>query len=98
LQQELGITGIYPSHRDTVEYRADVGGGLTEHEVVDIYVADADPSLSVVPNPDEVADTRWVDLYDLAAEVSRWPERFTPWLRIYLEKYQDRIFGSLTRA
>jgi isopentenyl-diphosphate delta-isomerase len=38
---------------------------------------------------------RWVDLYDLSAEVLRAPERFTPWLRIYLSEHMDRIFGSL---
>lgn len=98
LQQELGITGLYPAHRDRVEYRADVGGGLTEHEVVEIFVATAPASLSVTPNPDEVMATRWVDFYDLSAEVARWPDRFTPWLRIYMAEHRDKIFGSLVRA
>jgi len=81
-----------------VEYRADVGGGLIEHEVVDLFLADAAPGLKVQPNPDEVAEIRWVNLYDLAAEVARWPERFTPWLRIYLAEHKDRIFGALARV
>lgn len=98
LQEELGITGLYPSFRDQVEYRAAVGAGLTEHEVVDIFIADAPLSLKVVPNPEEVAEVRWIDLYDLAAEVQRWPERFTPWLRIYLDEHKDRIFGTLVRV
>ena len=98
LDEELGITGLYPSFRDQVEYRAAVGNGLTEHEVVDIFIADAPATLKVAPNPDEVAEVRWIDLYDLAAEVQRWPERFTPWLRIYLEEHKDRIFGTLVRA
>ena len=33
-----------------------------------------------------------------AAEVQRWPERFTPWLRIYLDEHKDRIFGTLVRV
>ena len=98
LDEELGITGLYPAHRDRVEYRADVGGGLIEHEVVDIFLADAEPGLAVSPNPDEVSEVRWVNLYDLAAEVARWPERFTPWLRIYLAEHKDRIFGALARV
>ncbi len=98
LEEELGITGLYPSFRDQVEYRAAVGNGLTEHEVVDIFIADAPLSLKVTPNPDEVAEVRWIDLYDLAAEVQRWPERFTPWLRIYLDEHKDRIFGTLVRV
>jgi isopentenyl-diphosphate delta-isomerase len=98
LEQELGITGLFPAKRDRVEYRAEVGNGMVEDEVVDIFVAQTDKDLNITPNPDEVSDTRWVDVYDLTAEVNRWPERFTPWLRIYLESYSDRIFGALIRG
>jgi isopentenyl-diphosphate delta-isomerase len=98
LREELGISGLFPSHRDRVEYRADVGSGLVEHELVDIFLADAPFDLKVVPNPAEVAEVRWIDVYDLTAEIGRWPERFTPWLRIYMEQHKDRIFGSLARA
>jgi isopentenyl-diphosphate Delta-isomerase len=94
LREELGITGLYPTYAGRVEYRAEVGQGLVEHELVDIFVAEASPELRVVPNPSEVEDVRWVDLYDLKAEVLRQPERFTPWLRIYLTDHLDRIFGA----
>ena len=95
LREELGITGLFPAFADRVEYRADVGNGLIEHELVDIFVAETQPGLTLAPHPDEVAATRWVDLYDLSAEVLRNPERFTPWLRIYLAEHMERIFGSL---
>jgi isopentenyl-diphosphate delta-isomerase len=98
LDEELGITGVYPAHRDRVEYRADVGNGLIEHEVVDIFLADAAPGLRVTPNPDEVAEVRWINLYDLAAEVARRPAIYTPWLRIYLADHKDKIFGALARV
>jgi isopentenyl-diphosphate Delta-isomerase len=94
LREELGITGLYPAFADRVEYRADVGGGLTEHELVDIFVADVASDLTVNPNPDEVMATRWVDLYDLSAEVLRTPDKFTPWLRIYMTEHMERIFGA----
>ena len=95
LREELGITGLFPAFADRVEYRADVGGGLVEHELVDIFVAEAGPNLTLALNPDEVAATRWVDLYDLSAEVLRTPDKFTPWLRIYLAEHMARIFGSV---
>jgi isopentenyl-diphosphate delta-isomerase len=98
LDEELGITGLHPVHRDQVEYRADVGNGLIEHEVVDIFIAQSDKTLKITPNPDEVSDTRWVDLYDLMAEIKRRPERYTPWLRIYMQEHADRIFGTLLRV
>lgn len=95
LREELGITGIYPARRDTVEYRAEVGNGLIENEVVEIFLATAPKSLKVTLNPAEVMQVEWVDIYDLAAEVARRPARFTPWLRIYMQEHKDRIFGSL---
>jgi len=93
LREELGITGLYPEHRHRLEYRADVGNDLIEHEVVDVFLARAGSGLTVAPNPDEVMDTRWIDYHDLLAEVARHPERFTPWLKIYLSDYSDMIFG-----
>lgn len=95
LREELGITGLYPVFRDRIEYRAPVGNGLTEHEVVDVFLAFAPPGLRIAPNPDEVSEVRWIGLYDLAAEAARHPDRFTPWLRIYLADHMDRIFGTL---
>lgn len=92
LREELGITGLCPAFADQVEYRADVGNGLTEHEVVDIFLAEATPDLPLAPDPAEVWETRWVDLYDLAAEVARRPDQYTPWLRIYLADHMDGIF------
>lgn len=98
LREELGIEGVHPTFRDQVEYRAEVGGGLIEHEVVDIFVAEVSDPPEIVPNPDEVAAVRWVDLYDLTAEVARRPERFTPWLRIYLQDHATAIFGASVRV
>ncbi len=94
LREELGIAGLDPDHRDQVEYRAEVGGGLTEHEVVDIYTAEAQDDLTLSLNPAEVAEALWIHLQDLVAEVARRPERFTPWLCIYLTDHMDRIFDQ----
>ncbi|HKL55994.1 MAG: isopentenyl-diphosphate Delta-isomerase [Roseovarius sp.] len=93
LGEELGITGLELDHRDQVEYRADVGNGMIEHELVDIFVARLCERIAVAPNPDEVMDTDWVELSDLAARVKQAPERFTPWLRIYLEEHAAQIFA-----
>ena len=93
LEQELGISGLYPEHRHKLEYRADVGNGMVEHEVVDVFLARARPGLPMKMNPDEVMATRWIGYHDLLAEISRHPERFTPWLKIYLGEHANTIFG-----
>ena len=94
LREELGMTGMAPVFAETVEYRADVGGGMTEHEVVDIFTADAPAGLRVEPNPVEVMAVRWIALSDLQAEVAAMPECFTPWLKIYLAEHRHRIFRA----
>lgn len=94
LDEELGITGVDLTYRDTVEYRADVGGGLIEHEVVDIYLGEMAPGHRFTPNPDEVMDTIWRPLKGLALEVMESPSKFTPWLAIYMRDHASVIFGD----
>ena len=95
LEEELGITGLPLKHRGQVEYRADVGGGLIEHELVEVFVAQAGNDMPLRPNPDEVMATRWVSHRDLTEQIAQEPAKFTPWLRIYLASHADMIFGDL---
>jgi isopentenyl-diphosphate delta-isomerase len=94
LDQELGINDVNAQHRGQVEYRADVGGGLIEHELVEVFVVDTTRDLPLALNPDEVMDTRWITLDDLRGEIALTPEIFTPWLRIYMEQHSALIFGA----
>ncbi|GAW35697.1 isopentenyl-diphosphate Delta-isomerase [Roseovarius sp. A-2] len=93
LDEELGITGLRLRYRDRVEYRADVGGGLIEHEVVDIFTAVVASPIPVQPNPDEVMEVEWCAMEELRARIAAEPSRFTPWLRIYLEEHRAQIFA-----
>lgn len=94
LAEELDLTGVTLQYRDTVEYRADVGGGLIEHEVVDIFLGELPDGIEPKPNPDEVMDTIWSPLETLGQEVARRPEGFTPWLQIYLRDHATTIFSE----
>lgn len=91
LQQELGMSGLTLEHRGVVEYRADVGGGMIEHEVVDLFLADCAEPPVVAANPDEVMDTEWIDAVNLRAALDQRPDDFTPWLRIYLTEHGDQV-------
>ena len=92
LTEELGITGLNLSHRDRVEYRADVGGGLVEHEVVDIFMARVPARIALDPNPEEVMEIRWISLNTLNLALATHPSRYTPWLRIYMQEHAAQIF------
>lgn len=94
LQEELGITGLTMEPAGNIEYRADVGNGLTEHEVVDVFVARASQDLPLALNPAEVMQTKWISRADLRDQVLREPEKFTPWLRIYLEAGVGELVAS----
>lgn len=94
LGEELGVTGIALRPRGEVEYRADVGGGMVEHERVRLFTGDWRPGLAIRPDPEEVMDWRWLSVPLLRREIAEAPERFTPWLRLYLTHHSDAIFGS----
>ncbi len=97
LTEEVGFT-VPLEYRDQIEYRADVFGGLIEHEVVDVFIADLPERPVVDPNPSEVMDTAWLTLPELTKQIAARPERFTPWLRIYLDEHSEQIFGSQIMA
>ena len=94
LDEELGITGVDLTLRNTVEYLADVPPDLIEHEVADIFVGHSNKDLKVTPNPDEVMEFRWLGPNDLREEISKNSECFTPWLRIYMANHADDIFNE----
>ncbi|NRB34845.1 MAG: isopentenyl-diphosphate delta-isomerase [Rhodobacteraceae bacterium] len=97
LNEEMGLKDLYPSYACTLEYRADVGNGMIEHEVVDVFLCMLRDKPVCTPNPDEVADVKWVDLYDLIAATRRHPGDYAPWLRIYLKDHVDAIFGTASQ-
>ena len=87
LGEELGISVPISAGR-VVEYEADVGNGLTERERVTMFTGRVSKDdLVIAPNPEEVAQTRWISSQDLHAEIAAKPETFSPWLRIYLERF-----------
>lgn len=94
LNEELGITSLSLSHRGQLEYKADVGDGMIEHEVVEVYLSAAPDTLKFKPNPDEVSATRWLDPESLKSELAATPNIFTPWLHIYMTQHLDTILGS----
>lgn len=94
LQEELGFSLSLTRHQ-TVEYEANVGNGLSEHERVTLFTAVVDRTrLDMKPNPEEVDDVRWVDAKTLHAEVAETPDAFTPWFRIYLDRFPELKFSA----
>jgi isopentenyl-diphosphate delta-isomerase len=65
-------------------YRAVDASGIVEHEICPVYTAYAREEPN--PNPDEVAEARWVDPHELAASLRATPWAFSPWLVLQAEQ------------
>jgi isopentenyl-diphosphate delta-isomerase len=88
LWEELGAS--LPLHRTAlINYRADVGQGLVEHEEVVVFKGEAPADFTLAPRAQEVQATRWAHPTTLKAEAIETPERFAPWFRIYLERWDE---------
>ena len=86
--EELGIGEVPLEERRTIDYRADVGGGLIEHERVTMYRGTVDPgALRFALNPKEVDAVDWLAPDALAWRLSNDPLSLAPWFRIYLERF-----------
>lgn len=78
-RQELGIE-VQPRFLYRFRYRArylDVGA---EHELCSVLVAHTDDRIRA--NPAEVADWRYLTPAEVTEELTRHPERYTPWFHL----------------
>lgn len=72
----------------TFIYRAQVGEGLIEHELDHVFVARCD--VTPAPDPEEIADVRWVPVADVVRDVETHPERYSAWFGIALRELRAR--------
>ncbi|MFC4149047.1 isopentenyl-diphosphate Delta-isomerase [Micromonospora mangrovi] len=81
LGEELGAepvslteVGVY------VYYAEDPATGRVEFEYDHVLRADVPADLRTLPDPDEVAELRWVDPVELEADLDVDPRTYAPWL------------------
>jgi isopentenyl-diphosphate Delta-isomerase len=92
LREELGVDCELKFALRT-HYRADVGNGLIEDEVVHLFVGAYDGT--VTPDPAEVSGFEWVTRADLRKRIAAAPENYTYWFRHYMRRYADEMFSGL---
>jgi isopentenyl-diphosphate Delta-isomerase len=77
LREEMGLDcALTPVGNFT--YRADVGGGLVEHELDHVFVGHT--AREPVPDPAEVQAFRWTHARELVREMRERPDDFVRWL------------------
>lgn len=99
LHEEMGFTApLEPLY--VAAYRAAVGAGMIEDEVVHVFGAVYDPERDgpVAPNPSEAMDFAWRPLEAVEQDLGQAPEAFTEWFRIYLAEHRADIRAFLERA
>ncbi len=86
LQEELGFT-VSLSEGLSFVYRAlDPSGKGVEHEYDTILTAKMAKNIVVQPNPDEVAEWKWIDLQSLQADMQEKKDLYAPWFHLGLPK------------
>lgn len=88
LVEEMGMQCQISKGFDFI-YRSELDGGLVEHEFDHVLFGISD--VAPVPNPEEVADFRYVEFNALRQEMNADPERFTTWFRICFERAADHL-------
>ncbi|MBF9128454.1 isopentenyl-diphosphate Delta-isomerase [Plantactinospora sp. S1510] len=81
LHEELGVGGVRLTEIGVYLYRAeDPETGRVEFEYDHVLRGDFGRDRPVLPDPDEVADLRWVHPDELRAQLEVDPDSYAPWL------------------
>ena len=68
----------------TFMYRAEFDNGLIEHEFDHVFFGESDQNPKI--NLEEVETYRYIAMEDLQQEVKEFPQNFTPWFIIALDR------------
>jgi isopentenyl-diphosphate delta-isomerase len=81
LIEEVGVHGIELTETGVYSYYAeDPATGRVEYEYDHVLIGDVTADLVPLPDPDEVADLRWVTLDELSAGLENDLRSYAPWL------------------
>lgn len=84
LQEEMGFDTDLEKVMEFT-YKAELDGGLTEHEYDHVLVGSFDALPN--PNPEEVCDWKWISIVDLQKDIKQQPELYTEWFKIIFNQY-----------
>lgn len=79
LQEEMGFDCNLSKIKELV-YRAELGGGMTEHEYLHIFIGTYSGDMR--PDPREVDEHAWVPLDTLETSMKANPATYTEWFKI----------------
>ncbi len=77
----------------TFIYKVEFEKGLFEHELDHVFAGRYNGEIHA--SPEEVHETRWIDLETLKLEIEKDPENFTYWFKYLLAHHLDKIYHYL---
>lgn len=83
LEEELGIDCDVEELFDFM-YRTVFAENLYEYEFDHVFLADYSGSIEL--NREEASEIKWIDLQELKEDIVRWPEKYTSWFLIAVNK------------
>lgn len=92
LLHEMGFSCSL-KHLFTFHYRVELSNGLIENEIDWVYIGQFDGT--PVPNPNEVADWKWVDIDFLLSDIEVNPKKYTYWFRHIMQEYKLKILQAI---
>lgn len=81
MQEELGIA-LPLTELFSFTYRTEFSSELFEHEYDHVFLGTLPEHAVLRPNPEEIAELRWVSLPNLKTDLSQHPEQYTSWFQI----------------
>ena len=70
------------------QYQARYSNAYSENELCHVFRSEYSGELA--PDPAEIAAWRWMDPNELTQEIDRYPERFTPWMKLEWAELRHR--------
>ncbi len=83
LKEEMGMDALL-IHKTSFVYKTKFDNGLTEHEFDHVFIGNYNEN--PVLNEDEAEEYKWVDLNKVKEDVKKFPQNYTSWFKIALEK------------
>ena len=88
LMEEMGIECKLTKGFDFI-YKASFENGLIEHELDHVYIGiyNDDPIINI----EEAHAFRWVSMVELKKDIAAFPEKYTIWFRLIMEKIAEKM-------
>jgi isopentenyl-diphosphate delta-isomerase len=92
LLEEIGVGEVELAEVGRYSYYAeDPTTGRVEYEFDHVLLGDVPVGHPLLPDPDEVADVRWIGVAELRRAIAADPRSFAPWLAGVTERFAEHV-------